>query len=188
MDNIKPLSKMPFEVSNTLSKYFLENSITYECWSPDHYAYQIPLDDRRKLRKLFPLPPKDLHLYKVLPDSWSRPHFDRGRRSCLQVPCNINPGFKTFSQKNDVELIPSKVGSHRPAKKYEIIVTIPTGPLWFHYEENKFETYVTDLPYLQNAGKAHGGVNSTKDVDRYFWSISYIEEFDYVCNAFEEWL
>lgn len=188
MDNIKPLSKMPFEVSNTLSKYFLENSITYERWTPDHYAYQILLDKRRELRKLFPLRPKDIHLYKITPDSRMLPHLDRGRNACLQIPCNIDSGFKTFSQKDNVELSAAAYGSHRPAKDNETIVTMPTGPLFFQYEEEKFDTYVTDLPYLQNAAKAHGGINETTNVDRYFWSLSYVEDFDYVCDAFREWM
>ena len=179
---------MPVEVSNTLSKYFLENSISYEKWGRELQSYQIPLDDRKKLRKLFPLPPKNLHLYKIVPNLKSASiHIDRGRKTALQVPCNINPKFKTFSQKNNVKLIPS-TGSHYSAKKNKNIITIPTGPMFFCYEEEKFETYVTDLPYLQNVGLAHGGVNSTKDVDRYFWSISYIEEFDYVCDALKEWI
>lgn len=188
MDNIKLLLNMPTEVYNLLLNYFKETNIEYEVWTPGHHAYQVPLEDRREIRKIFPLPPKDIHMYKVLPAAKTTPHYDRGRKSCLQVPCNTHQGFQTFSQRNNVDLIPIKNKTHRPPKEGEKIKMLTSGPLFFRWDDDKkFEIYNTDKPYLQNAAKAHGGFNKS-NIDRYFWSISYIEDYDYVCDAYKEWV
>lgn len=108
MDNIKEVSNMPIETYNTfIDYYYLNPEVKYVTWWEKHHAYQIPLEDRKKLRKLLPLQPSDIYLYKLLPQTEpTLPHKDRGRRSCFQIPCNHNPKFQTFSQRNDVKLTP----------------------------------------------------------------------------------
>tara|TARA_Y200000002_G_scaffold378071_1_gene384765 strand:- start:628 stop:1197 length:570 start_codon:yes stop_codon:yes gene_type:complete len=188
MDNIKILNNFSEEVHKVLKEYFEKKTLEYATWSTQHHACHIvEKEDKKYLKTLFPLAPSEFHLYKVIPNCMLGAHIDRGRRTALQVAMNHNDGFLTFTQYNDAKLTPDLTKNHRPYRKGEKGIIVNEGPLFFIYEEDKFEKVGTSIPYLQNTSLAHGGFNYS-DIDRFFWSISFKQEkFDYVCDAFKEW-
>jgi hypothetical protein len=156
-----------------------------QTWSDMHKATVVPEKYLNHFNTLLPDTLVGLELYFVEPGRRMAPHIDRGRRTALQVPIDMDySNTYTFACKHrNYSLL--KMSNKTFTKDVTDVVNTP--PAWFfEWEEDQYDKYNLELPVLQNVSYAHGGANFS-DKRRIFFSGSIMTEFNQAIVKFKEW-
>jgi hypothetical protein len=115
------------------------------------------------------------------------PHIDRGRKTALQIPIDINyEKSYTFSfNGRDVSKLEPDTSISFPWKNKEIVNA--SDYYFFKWDDSLFDTYNLQLPILQNAAMPHGGSNFS-DTTRIFYSISLLDDYDSAVTSLSDWI
>ena len=93
MQNIHVLTKFPDELLSICKDFYknYDKSLITAMISPTHYAIGLPDDFLKQVNAFLPVPLDRIDLYKIFPDSDIMiPHIDRGRKTALQIPIDID--------------------------------------------------------------------------------------------------
>lgn len=186
MQNICVLTKFPNILLAICKLYFRKNydkSLITNMISPRHYAIILPNDFLKKVNAFLPVPLDRIDLYRISPGAELIPHIDRGRKTALQIPIDIDTEHSyTFAAKyEDLKMLTPK--NHQYETPDEIVVNKPGCYEW---NDTLYDKYNLSKPIIQNVSMPHGGVNFST-TDRIFMSGNYVnDEYKYVVEAFKD--
>jgi hypothetical protein len=189
MINIKILNNFPKEVMDEFRNLYelkYKDTNPEQTWSDIHKASIVPEKYLHHFNTMLPEPLVGLELYFVEPGKRMSAHVDRGRRTALQIPIDMDhENTYTFACKHrDYSLL--KPSNHTFMKEVTSVLNAP--PAWFfEWDDEQFDTYNLELPVLQNVGHVHGGANFSNR-RRIFFSGSIITEFDQAVENYKNWL
>lgn len=191
MKNITVLNKFPIDLYNNLINLYQDFYIDKnpETRLTDmHWVTKIPRNTVNSIFLNFPLKIESLEIYYVKPfNKRMIPHIDRGRKTALQIPIDINYEKSytfSFNERDLAKLEPDKSISF-PWKNKEVVNM--SDYYFFKWDDKLFDTYNLQLPILQNAAMPHGGSNFS-DSTRIFYSISLLDDYDSVVSSLSDWI
>ena len=192
MYHINPLTNFPIKLTKEFNSLYehIKNT-SYEKWSRNHNAIQLPNELYKNLFREYKIIPKDIYLYKICPGIVN-PHIDRGRRTALQIPMHfLQNSFTSYTvSPNNINLLPDDIKAKpRPAKENENIVLInQSDKMFFLYNKDYCDHFVnTGDPYLMDVSIPHGGINTiTSDV--LFWSLGFYQDYNTVLDYYKDWI
>jgi hypothetical protein len=191
MKNITVLNRFPTEVYNSLIMLYQD---FYVHKDPEtrltdmHWVTKISRDTVNSIFLNFPLKIESLEIYYVKPfNKRMIPHIDRGRKTALQIPIDINyEKSYTFSfNGRDVSKLEPDTSISFPWKNKEIVNV--SDYYFFKWNDLLFDTYNLQLPILQNAAMPHGGSNFS-NTTRIFYSMSLLDDYDSAVTSLSDWI
>lgn len=188
MINYQPLNQFPDELKQQFLSYFEDNFKGKEPeqkWSNIHHASEFKYDDLILFFKKFPIKPYFIELFYVN-SGIASPHIDRGRKSALQIPIQVND-FKAYVSKyKDYSCIPVEPGTFSN-RSYDIIYVNDCDNYFFKYNDTDYDLFDINVPTIQNVSVPHGGINYSSSTC-IFVSVSFLEEFDLLKDMLKEWI
>lgn len=191
MENIKILKNIPLDVLTKFTTIYnskFKGRKPQDKWTDSHAASALEVEDIKMLNNFLPIPARGIEIYYMT--GMVNPHIDRGRKTALQIPIEIDhkKSFIFSVCNNDLsKLSPVNVDfTPRKVSKNSDIVNNP--PNWFYkWEEPFFDKYSLEFPVLQNVSLPHGGANYS---ERYgiFFSLAYKTDYEEVCSKFRSWV
>ena len=189
MDNIKILTNFPSAAMEAFMQIYnskFSDKNPQDRWTPSHAASLLDYEDVKFLNQFLPISTHGIEIYYV--SKMVKPHIDRGRKTALQIPIEIDPNASfVYSVRNSdmSKLIP--VDSDFTPRKVSKTSTIVNNPSsWFYkWDEMLFEKYTMEYPILQNVSLPHGGASPKKDM--IIFSVAYKIDYDEVCNKYSSW-
>lgn len=186
MQNIHVLTKFPIGLLSICKDFYknYDKSLITAMISPTHYAIGLPDDFLKQVNAFLPIPLNRIDLYKIFPCSDIMiPHIDRGRKTALQIPIDIDiDNSYTFAAKyEDLKMLTPK--NHQYDTPDDIVVNVPG---FYEWDNALYDKYNLSEPIIQNVSMPHGGANFA-NTDRIFMSGNYLHyEYKYVVEAFKD--
>jgi len=189
MLNIRILNNFPLELLDAYKDFYqnFDKTTINVMISQVHYAVALPKDLLAYTNAFLPVPLDRLDMYAVLPDAVMIPHIDRGRKTALQIPLDVDTNNSyTFAAKyEDLSMLTPKQHQYDIEQDAKKIVNTSTNP-FYEWNDNLFDKYDLSKPILQNVSAPHGGVNNAKTL-RIFMSGNYLNhEYKYVVDAYKD--
>jgi len=185
MQNICVLTKFPNRLL-AICKDFYKNydkSLITNMISRRHYAIGLPNDFLKQVNAFLPVPLDRIDLYRIFPDADFMPHIDRGRKTALQIPIDVDTDCSyTFAARyEDLKMLTPK--NHQYETPDTLVVNTPG---FYEWNDTLYDKYNLSEPIIQNVAMPHGGVNFAT-TDRIFMSGNYLhDEYKYVVEAFKD--
>ncbi len=187
MQNICILNNFPDELLNFHRNFYNEFDKTKinAKISAVHYAVALPKEILEYTNKFLPVPLDRLDMYAVFPESIMIPHIDRGRKTALQIPLEVdsNNSYTYAAKYEDLSLLTKKEHRYDIEQDADKIVNMPG---FYEWDDQLYDTYDLTKPILQNVSAPHGGANNAKTY-RIFLSGNYIKhEYAYLVDAYKD--
>lgn len=191
MDNITVLKNIPDGVLQAFRAVYnskFDGVDPQDRWSKTFSASTLTREDLYRLNQLLPVPAIGIEIYYA--SRMIAPHIDRGRKSALQIPINVDAkNMFIYSVKNTAmpNLI-AKKGEFTDRKISADVNVVNDPHSWFYlWDDLSFERYHFEYPILHNVALPHGGANYSKKTGTFF-SISYTMPYDEACSVFAKWV
>lgn len=190
MINIAILNNFPKDVMDEFRNFYemqFKGTDPQQEWSIIHKASLVPERYVDHFNLLLPIPLSGLELYFIEPGRRMAAHVDRGRRTALQIPIDMDHSTTyTYACKHRDFSLLTPTQNRSFEKNVSGVLNNP--PAWFYeWDEEQFDKYNLELPILQNVATVHGGANFSNK-RRIFFSGSYVNDFDYVVERYKNWL
>jgi hypothetical protein len=186
---IQKLSRFPdtsYKIITEIYENDLKGKDPTGRYSENHYFVTLDETKLAIINATLPSPASRIDLY-VLVGNISI-HIDRGRMSVLQMPMMgcADGNTHTVSVKEGCE---DKVTEIPPKNPIHYIDGGPS-PRYFLYDEDLYDTYKSDVPYLQNITVPHGGrcEDPENPVIRHLLSFSYYKPYAEMVSLFKDWI
>ena len=173
MDNITILKNFPTAVMDAFYQIYgcrFKGRPLQHQWTPEHAASVLESSDLQFLNQFLPLPAHMIELYYI--SGTALPHIDRGRKTALQIPIDIdleNSFIFSVKDKDLSNLLPVQDSSFTPRD----VVAVNDPPNWFYrWNEALFDKYNLEYPVLHNVAMPHGTIHSSAR-KAIFFSVTY---------------
>jgi hypothetical protein len=190
MNNITVLSNFPENLNQqliTIYNYLNANEEPLKI-SDMHYYIRVPSILCNELKSDFNINFDGLEIYYIKPlNKRMIPHIDRGRKTALQVPIDIDTSLSyTFSFKG-IDLNELTPADNQFSWDNQSAVVNNLDHFFFQWDEDQFDQYDLSMPIIQNAAMPHGGANFSQR-DRIFFSFSFVDDYSDIVNRFRHWV